>query len=241
MAIARDVTAIRQLKLRMEQEMMEQKVQEQKRITRAVIRAQEKERNKIGQELHDNVNQLLASTRIYLSMVRNSDPEKMELITKSIEFIDNAVHEIRMLSKKHVTPQKSIHLEQLTQCLIDTLQENAGLDISFSYQLPDSLEPQDDLKLNIYRVIQEQLTNICKHASAGKVEICIGAEGDHIFISVSDDGKGFEVEKNRKGVGISNIINRVESYNGRVSLESRPGNGCRLDIKIPLVLPDGNF
>ena len=91
----------------------------------------------------------------------------------------------------------------------------------------------DDLKLNIYRVIQEQINNIIKHADPKNVSVTVIAKNKIIYLTVTDDGKGFDMEKRRTGIGISNMMNRVESFNGKTEIVSSPGNGCRTTIEIP--------
>jgi PAS domain S-box-containing protein len=234
MGIVRDVTEIRRLQKAMEQERLEQNIQEQKKITRAVITAQERERNNIGRELHDNVNQLLASTRMCLSTAKLTPAGKKEFVEKSIRLIDATIFEIRVLSRKHVTPLKGFDLKEQILSLIKIMEEGIGFKISFEYDLPDKPELQDDLKLNIYRIIQEKLNNVYKHASASRVQIKIFAEDKQIVIMISDNGIGFELGLKKNGVGIVNIINRVESFNGKVNFETKPGIGCKLDIRIPM-------
>ena len=91
----------------------------------------------------------------------------------------------------------------------------------------------DDLKLNIYRIIQEQENNIMKYAEAKNVHISLEAKGNNIIIKVEDDGNGFDVNSKRNGIGISNIINRAETFNGTAKIESSPGNGCKIHVSIP--------
>jgi signal transduction histidine kinase len=93
----------------------------------------------------------------------------------------------------------------------------------------------DDLKLNIYRIIQEQLNNVYKHASASRVQIKIQGKKGNIHVSISDNGIGFEIGMKKNGVGIVNIVNRVESFNGEVNFETNPGVGCKLEFTIPMV------
>ena len=235
MGIVRDVTEIRKLQRAMEHEKMEQIDQEQKKITRAVIKAQERERNFIGKELHDNVNQLLASTRMCLSTAKLTSAGKKDFVDKSIRLIDATIFEIRVLSRKHVTPLKGFDLNDQIQSMIKIMEEGIGFKISLDYSLPDHLEILDDLKLNIYRIIQEHLNNVYKHASASKVQIKMFAEDKWIHVLIHDNGIGFEVGIKKNGVGIVNIINRVESFNGKVAFETNPGIGCNLDIRIPMV------
>jgi PAS domain S-box-containing protein len=235
MGIVRDVTDLRRMQREVEQERTEQKVQEQKKITRAVIKAQERERNVIGRELHDNVNQLLASTRMCLSTARLKPTGKKDFVDRSIRLIDSTIFEIRALTKKHVTPMKGFNLKDQIRTLVKTMEEGIGFKITFQYELPELQELLYDLKLNIYRIIQEQLNNVYKHASASRVDIKMTAEDGQAHLSIHDNGIGFEVGIKKNGVGIVNIINRVESFNGHVSFATNPGIGCKLDIHIPMI------
>jgi signal transduction histidine kinase len=226
------VSDITQKKL-MELEILNQKVQQQKKITRAVITAQEKERTKIGQELHDNVNQILATSRIYLTTAMTSKMAgKENLIPQAIGLIDSAIDELRFLARNEITPQGKLSLKELIQPLVDALNERSAIRTRFVYRV--AVPAIDiDLKLNIYRIIQEQITNILKHAHASSVDILLGSDDGYIHVTVADDGKGFELTDNRKGVGITNMINRIESFNGDFLLDSNPGEGCTLHVRLP--------
>jgi PAS domain S-box-containing protein len=216
----------------LEKKMLVQKQLEQKKIARAVLKGQEKERNFIGQELHDNVNQILAGSKMYLSSAGKKDEKVKELIQYPLELIDLSIEEIRQLCYKLVTPQKNIKLNDLVQDLLYKLAEISTIQTSLTYTIPDDLIP-DDLKLNIYRIIQELLNNTHKYAEAQKIEIVIIAKGGFIAIRVTDDGKGFNTKVKRMGIGISNIIYRAECFNGKVSIKSSPGKGCKATVKIP--------
>ncbi len=218
--------------LKMEQEILNQKIQEQKKITRAVIKAQEKERNYIGQELHDNVNQILAGTKIYLTMAGKKDAVLKELVKYPLELIDNSINEIRTLSSNYVTPLKDVNLKEMVETLLINLHKATEIKTSFMYNMTDNIT-DDDLKLNIYRIIQEELNNVLKHAEAKNVDVLIEAANHNINIVVADDGKGFDTGKKRKGIGVSNILNRIESFNGEVEIKSSPGNGCKISVTIP--------
>jgi signal transduction histidine kinase len=216
----------------MEQEMLDQKVQQQKKITRAILNAQEKERNHIGQELHDNISQILASSKLFLSSAGHQNEAVKDLIRYPMELIDSSILEIRLLSRRHVTPIKDVDLRELVQALLDSLRENTLIDTAFNYDVGHQ-ELSDDLKLNIYRIVQEQINNIVKHASPGKIDISVKARHDALHIGIKDDGKGFDVKKKRRGIGLSNMMNRIESFNGRMLIESSLGRGCSVQIDIP--------
>lgn len=217
--------------LALEQEISRQKIQQQKNITRAVIRAQEKERNRIGQELHDNVCQILIGTKMHLEIAAEKDESIARLIQQPVALVEDAIQEIRSLCKKNITPLKDIDLQSELQSLIDSFGSVSKTNTVFEYDIPPIVS--DDLKLNIYRIVQEQISNIVKHAAAENVVISMRLDENVLYVVVSDDGKGFDIAKRRSGIGISNIINRVESFNGEVSIESSPGKGCRTEIRIP--------
>jgi len=216
----------------MEQEILNQKVQEQKKITRAILNAQEKERNHIGQELHDNISQILASSMLFLSSAGQGNEALKDLVKYPMELIDSSIREIRLLSSRHVTPLKNVDLRELVQSLLDGLQENTLINTEFKYNV-DNRELNDDLKLNIYRIIQEQINNIVKHASPRKIDISVQAEHNALHIEMKDDGKGFDVNMKRKGICLSNMMNRIESFNGQMVIESSIGEGCSVQIDIP--------
>jgi signal transduction histidine kinase len=217
---------------RLEQEILDQKIQEQKRITRAILLAQEQERNRIGQELHDNICQILSTAKLYIDVAKEERPELTELVSYPLELIDNSISEIRALSKRSVTPLKNIDLKELAQSLVSNLDNTTTIKTTFDYDVSDQ-DLADDLKLNVYRIIQEQLNNIVKHSASKNVSLSVAADGNLIHVRVKDDGKGFDPNKKRTGIGISNMINRIESFNGQIKIESSPGNGCIVQIELP--------
>lgn len=217
---------------RLESKILEQKIQEQKKIARTIIKAEEKERNRIGRELHDNINQILAGSKLYLRMAAKKSPEIDELIRYPIELIDNSIEEIRLLCSQMVTPVKNIDLREMLSDLLGKLDQTGTIKTYLVFDI-SGRDIFDELKLNIYRIIQEHTNNIIKHAAAKNVSVSIKYEGTSIAINISDDGKGFDVEKKRTGIGISNMINRVSSFNGEISIESSPGKGTRTMIRIP--------
>jgi signal transduction histidine kinase len=216
----------------MESEISNQKIQEQKMIARAILNAQEKERNHIGQELHDNISQILASSKLYLSSACEGNESLKELVKYPSELIDSSIQEIRLLSSRHVTPLKDVDLQDLVQSLLDKLKENTSINTVFTYDLAE-MELTDDLKLNIYRIIQEQINNMVKYASAGNVNITIEAKPAGLHIELKDDGAGFDLTRKRSGIGLSNMMNRIESFNGQMIPESSLGEGCSIRIDIP--------
>lgn len=234
--ILQDITerkeAEENLKL-LEQKMLQQTIQEQKKIARAIIKAQEKERNHLGQELHDDINQKLAAVKMYLFVAGKKNEAVKQLLQYPVELIEKTVEDIRMLCQRMTIPAKNLNLEELVSDIVVFLNQHSGAKIEFEYRVAPAELPEE-LKLNIYRIVQEQVSNIIKYAEATNVRISIKKNNGLIEIITEDNGKGFSTEKRRKGIGISNMYNRVESFNGSMELTSAPGMGCYIRILLPV-------
>ena len=200
-------------------------------IVRAVLKAQEIERHKIGLELHDNINQILVTVRLYIDAIEREPQCRMDLIATAKEYLDLAIAEIRAIGKKQVMPLKGCSLKELIDGLV--MDMNDRTDTTFNSTVQADLAIDDDLKLNIFRIVQEQIMNILKHACASVANVTIGLVDRALLIKITDNGKGFNPLTRRKGIGITNMINRVESYNGAVLIDSNPGEGCTIEIRIP--------
>lgn len=225
--IINDVTE----RVRLEKELTQQQKLKQQQITEVVLGAQERERFELGQELHDNINQILATSKLYLDVAMEENEPRIELLYKSRKNISMAIEEIRKLSKELITPTlNDLGLVQSIKELIRSIQtvKKMKIRLNISGLDEDALLPEQ--KINLYRIIQEQLNNILKHAQASTVVIELHKTKEQILLQVKDDGKGFDPRIRRNGVGISNIISRAELYNGRVEIESAPGKGCRLEV-----------
>jgi len=209
------------------------KLEQQKKINRLMIKTQENERNELGRELHDNINQILAAVKLQLEFSLENYEEEKCTVEKCKNNIEEVIREIRNLSHRLVLPRfAETSLMAEIQKTIDNVaqQQSVCLDL---VGLNESLLP-DNIKENIYRIIQEQLTNIIKHAKAKTATIKLHNNASAVFLSVEDDGVGFNTIQTRNGVGITNILNRVETCNGSACIFSSPGKGCRLEVSIPL-------
>ena len=208
----------------------ERKSIEQKEITDAVISAQEKEREIIGSELHDNVNQILATSLLYLGIVRK-DGTNTAMIDETEQLINTAIQEIRNLTHSMIAPALE---EKSLQDALENIVKVANLNNSFTvYTSLDCIHETDmseKLKLCIYRIVQEQFNNIQKYASANNVTLSLNYNNQAIYLSIKDDGVGFDMSKKSDGVGLMNIKTRASLYNGKVTIHSSPGNGCEINI-----------
>lgn len=231
MAMLNNVTE----KLALEQQLANEQLQRQQQITEAVIAAQEKERSEISQELHDNVNQLLIASRIYVESARQHPERENHLLSQASGFILKSIEEIRKLSKALITPlEADISLQEGLEKLAADMQVIKSLQIESRLTDFDETDLKYPFKINIYRIAQEQFNNIIKHSGANKVILHLQRKDEVIFFSIQDNGIGFNVKDIRKGIGINNILRRAEMYNGVVEIDSAPGKGCNIRIQFKL-------
>jgi PAS domain S-box-containing protein len=231
--------AIRDLteKKKLEQQLLQEQEHKHKAVSQAGIAAQETERSNISRELHDNVNQLLMSAKLFMNSAQ-TDPQKAnEHIEKAITYQLMAVEEIRKLSKTlNTSLVKVIGLSRSIDDIIINMKAFQQIETRFQYDQKLDKLLSDDQKLMIFRILQEQTNNIIKYANAKNVLITLKEENSKISLSITDDGKGFDASIQSKGIGFINIYNRVDAFGGDMELISSPGNGCSLKINFPLIL-----
>jgi two-component system sensor histidine kinase UhpB len=222
-------------KVRLEEELARQQQLKQQEITAAVLTAQERERAMLGEELHDNINQILTGVTLFMGIAINNREKRDELLVKCKENLAHATMEIRKLSRSLILPGlKGQHLVESMRELVRDTRIASSLEIKFHHESIDETVLAEDQKIALYRIAQEQLNNILKHAQATSVEIMLEVDEDEIFLNITDDGKGFDPGAERQGVGIRNMTSRAELYNGQVEIETAPGIGCSLKVKMNL-------
>ncbi|MGZ8558948.1 MAG: PAS domain S-box protein [Chitinophagaceae bacterium] len=221
-------------KVLLEKKLLDEKLKAQREMTNAVLTAQENERAEIGKELHDNVNQTLAVIKLYIQMAQK-DKKKREInLEKSCDLIVNVIEEIRRIAKNLVIPGTHIiSLFDNINNLINDLANIHTLKIEFHADV-DEEKLNDNLQINIFRIVQEQLNNILNHANAKDAAINLSRQENEIILLISDNGQGCDILKEKKGVGIINIKSRAELCHGKAEIESEPGNGFQLKVVLPL-------
>ncbi len=219
----------------MELMMAEQQLMQQKLNTELTIQAQEKERNELGLELHDNINQILATVKMYLSMAKTKEDMREELLGSSYNYVVEAMEEIRKLSHSLVAP--SLGGSNLQNALLDLVKEinsTCNIEMKLYYKADAGKSFGEKIELMLYRIVQEQINNICKHSGAKDAFIIVEQEAHQLILSISDNGMGFDISKRAMGIGLKNIKSRLELYAGKMEIDAEPGKGCAIVISIPL-------
>ncbi|MEO7767017.1 MAG: PAS domain-containing protein, partial [Ferruginibacter sp.] len=221
---------------KLEAQLLHEQVQKQKMINQATIKAQEKERNRISCELHDNVNQLLMSAKLHICVAKNKSEGPTHLLERANEYLLMAVTEIRELSKglsslavSNIGLQKSIADIAASMRLLQNIQVHTFI----GAEVIEKMSPEQQLM--VYRIIQEQSNNILKYAETKEAIISIKEIDQNVELIISDHGKGFDrSEQKANGIGFINIFSRVDAYNGNVEIISTPGNGCMMIVNFPI-------
>ena len=217
--------------LKSERNLALQQLKNQKERIAAVLNAQEKERADIGKELHDNLNQILGASKLYIELAKTDVENRDMLLQKSAEYVATVIEEIRNISKNLAAPRLNVMglAENIKILAEDIMRINC---IHIQFQEEDFLleKLNETLQLDIFRIVQEQLNNILKHAEASRAEIHLARKSNSIELMISDNGIGCDNTAKSKGVGIMNITSRADLYQGKVSILSHPGEGYVLNV-----------
>jgi len=194
------------------------------------------EKKRISEELHDGVLGRLFGTRLSLDSINFKDgKEAMNSRAEYITQLKTIEEDIRKISHELNTDFVSgSGFTNLVSELISNQTNAYGLKYEFEHD--DELDwksVNNRVKINIYRIIQESMQNVYKHANAKKIKISISLQKDVICLAIIDDGDGFDTSKNRKGIGLKNMTSRVENIGGEIDFSSKVGNGTVVNVKIP--------
>lgn len=208
--------------------------------SKAVIEAEEKERRRIAQDLHDGVGQILSAAKLNLSglesKIKLETDEQTTLLKNALDLVNDSVKEVRAVSH-NMMPNTLIKLglasavrEFITK--IGTV-PNLKIDLQI-VGLDDRLD--NTVETVLYRVIQEVVSNIIKHANANQISMQLIKHDGELTVMIEDNGIGFDKKKidSFEGIGLKNIISRVEFLNGNVDFDSTPGQGTTVVIEVPL-------
>lgn len=199
------------------------------------LEIQEQTFQNISREIHDNIGQKLTLAKLHLNMLNYSDVGKIfDQVNNSVNIITEAIAGLSDLSHSMSSEIISSH------GLIKALEEEAmQLSKSGLYAVKfsvtgDSIFMKADTELVIFRIVQEVLNNIVKHAEATAIEIHLHYNSSFLIVEVGDDGKGFPTGTSKVGTGLQNIKTRANLLKGNLHINSSPGRGTKIKIEIPL-------
>lgn len=217
-------------------QLLNRKTAELRELTRQLISAEHRERERLAQVLHDHVQQLLVAAKLRLCSVRSSQDE--DAIREVDRLIDQSIALSRSLVADLAPPVLlQAHLADTVRWLARRTKETYGLDVEV--QAPDAIDAaSQEERLLLFEIIRELLINITKHAGTSRASVAVAADGpDGIRVQVSDEGAGFDPETaardDKAGFGILSIKHRLSWMGGQMKIHSAPGKGCRVEILFP--------
>ncbi len=224
---------------------LERDRQQLQALSSQVIDAQESERKRVARELHDETAQTLTSLLVRLRIleraadpaaIRSSTAELRELTLQALEEVRNMARELRP------STLDDLGLIAAAQSYTERFAELVGFAVTFHAEgFTQRIAPQAELVL--YRVIQEALTNVARHARARHVEVCFLQDGERAVATVRDDGRGFDVNvvlaSKERGLGLFGMQERMSLVGGRLHLAASPGAGTLVRAEVPLQEPSG--
>jgi signal transduction histidine kinase len=228
-----------------EQQLQQQKIDvlEQEKLllaTEAVLKGQDEERNRLAKDLHDELGGILSSAKYSLSDMKENiiiTPDNALAFERTMGILDKSISELRRVA--HNMMPESLMRQTLSEALNDVCnQVSSSTAVSIDYRDYGMNEADIDssTKVTVYRVVQELLNNIIKHALASNVIVQVIAKDGSLHVTVEDNGKGFDTAllESVEGIGYKNIRSRIDYLKGRIDIQSQAGKGTSVYIEIPI-------
>jgi len=210
-------------------------------LMKAQLETQEYAFTQLGQELHDNIGQLLSTTKMLLGITERNLSEVPDTLKTAEETLGKAIQDIRALSKS--LNQEWLQQFNLLENLNNELERiNTVGEVQTEMNTPlTELPLPAESQVMLFRIVQEALQNSIKHAKAKNIQVTLIRKKDDLELFISDDGTGFNTEKNSgNGVGIINMQHRAQLLGGSISWHAADGNGTEVYISIPLTQKSDN-
>jgi two-component system NarL family sensor kinase len=230
-----------------EQELTRMREEYEREVLRSQLEIQEESFKTIGQELHDNIGQMLSVVKLSLAVLPVSkDHEAYEPIQNSRQILNKAMTDLADLTKSlHTDRIAQIGLADSIQFELESLKRSGLVEIEFSITGPEQhLDEQKSIFL--FRIFQENMNNILKHAKAKKVKVSLQYSDHEFIMQITDDGIGFDVQAKKNsasstaGVGLKSIFNRAKLIGAELDMQSELGKGTTVTIRLPLPEADAN-
>ncbi len=204
---------------------------------RSAIDGQDQERQRLSRELHDGIGQSMIAIRLRLGALENGVPEKIKHNLSSVILLtDNLIDDVRAISNALMPPALAeFGLTAAVSNLCNNLAENWGISTELIGEIPGQMLGRK-ARLYVFRIFQEALNNVAKHSGAKTLKIYSVSRENILYISITDDGKGFDEHSScvSKGHGLNNIVERASLLKGKAIIKPTPGIGTTIEVEIPL-------
>lgn len=229
----------KRFKLKKEAQLQAEIMNQQELATKAVIEAEEEERQRIARDLHDSIGQMMSAAKMNLSAFESEtkfeNNEQRQSFEKIIQLVDDSCKEVRQVS--HNMMPNALLKNSLASAIRDFIDkmDKKSLEVHlYTEGLDERLDSNTETVF--YRIIQECVNNVIRHSGASTLDISVIRDKDGISATIEDNGKGFDTTDKEKfeGIGLKNILTRVEYLKGNVEFDSAPGRGTAVSLHVPL-------
>ncbi|MFT6065774.1 MAG: signal transduction histidine kinase, partial [Polaribacter sp.] len=227
---------LNQVELLQNQNLDKLKSETQVRILNATIDGKESERKEIAETLHDSVSALLSSANLHLQATRKQFNGKTPIeIDKTQQIIQEASYKIRDLS--HTLVSSVLLKFGLNFAIKDIAEKYSNSQLNIATDIRNIRRYHQNFEIKVYNITQEFINNILKHSKADNALIEFKEESNKLFITISDDGVGFDKTKinTKNGLGINQIDARIQMMKGRFQIESSKNNGTKISVELPIL------
>ncbi len=221
-----------------QQRIVELETEKQLAATEAVLKGEEQERTRLAKDLHDGLGGMLSGIKYTLNTMKGNlvmTPENALAFERSLDMLDSSIREMRRVAH-NMMPEALVKfgLDTALKDFCNDVNQSGALQVTYQSIGLEGKEMDQTKSITIYRIVQELLNNILKHAGASHALVQVSSDENQITVTVEDDGKGFDsgVLKQSKGIGWSNIQHRVDFLKGRWDVDSSPGKGTSVHIEI---------
>lgn len=221
-----------------QQRIVELETEKQLAATEAVLKGEEKERTRLAKDLHDGLGGMLSGIKYSLNTMKGNlimTPDNAQAFERSMDMLDSSIKEMRRVAH-NMMPEALVKfgLDTALKDLCSDTQQSGALEVRYQSISMENANVDQTTAITIYRIIQELINNVMKHAGARTAIVQVSKTNGAINITVEDDGKGFDssiLDKSR-GIGWSNIQSRVEFLKGKLDVQSAPGKGTSVHIEL---------
>ena len=219
------------------QRVKELETEKQLLATTSILKGQDEERARVARDLHDGLGGLLSGLKFSLGNLKGNmvlDKENADIFTKSLIQLDTVIGEMRRVAHS-MMPESLVRfgLKEAVQDLCENISESGQSKIHFQ-AIGMEMGLDQSVSVAIYRIVQELVNNILKHANATEVQVQLVRDEKHIHLTIEDNGKGFDSQSvaHRRGAGLTNIQTRIDFLGGDLDIRSKPGEGTSVMIGI---------
>lgn len=201
----------------------------------SILDAEQKERMRIARDLHDSIGQMLSAVKMQLSSLKRTDEPEQKTVEQTQTLLDNTIQEVRHISHNLIPEELNFGIVNALEEMCNRINTNVT---RITVNIDEKLKAHPfnkQFELSLYRIVQEILSNMLKHAAANEIVIRMEQKNNFVLLDIRDDGKGFDTTeiKDSTGLGWKNIFARVSLLNGKMDIHSEKINGTQIQIILP--------